>query len=140
MAACHAYMGKPESVLYRLESGAFGIKKCKSAAELPTDVRWAVGGMGLLGNYDPAGEGFTGAQAGVLRKTNHTVLAVKNGKTYGVYYKNMTGQQINAHCRDKMQFEMAVMLDGGHIAAINGAEKFAQINTSQKQGFAIQFI
>lgn len=139
-AACHAYMGKPESVIYRLNNGTFGIKKCKGTAELPTGVRWAVGGMGLLGNYDPAGEGFTGAQAGVLRKTNHTVLAVKNGKVYGVYYKNMTGAQINTHCRDKMQFEMAIMLDGGHIAAINGAESFVKINTSQKQGYGLQFI
>lgn len=139
-AACHAYMGKPESVIYRLNNGVFGIKKCKSTAELPSGVRWAVGGMGLLANYDPAGEGFTGAQAGVLRKTNHTVLAVKNSKVYGTYYKNMTALQINAHCRDKMQFDYAIMLDGGHIAAINGTEKFAQINTSQVQGYGLQFI
>lgn len=136
--ACHAYTtNKPESVIYRLKNGQFGIKRVKFTTELPKDIRWAVGGMGLLGNYDPKAEGFG---AGETRKTNHTALGVKNGKVYGVYYKNMTGAQINAHCKDKMQFEMAIMLDGGHIAAINGAEKFAQINTSQKQGYGIQFI
>jgi len=139
-AACHAHIGKPESVLYRLNSGTFGLKKCKSTAELPKGVRWAVGGMGLLSAYDPAGEGFSGAYSDVLRKTNHTVLAVKNSKVYGVYYKNMTAAQINVHCRDKMQFELAIMLDGGHIAAINGTEKFARINTSQMQGYGLQFI
>lgn len=139
-AACHAHIGKPESVLYRLDSGVFGVKKCKSTADLPANVRWAVGGMGLLSAYDPAGEGFSGAYSDVLRKTNHTVLAVKNDKVYGVYYKNMTAAQINAHCRDKMQFDYAIMLDGGHIAAINGAESFAKINTSQVQGYGIQFI
>lgn len=139
--ACHAYTtNQPESVIYRLNNGKFGIKRVKFTTELPKDVKWAVGGMGLLNFYDPVGEGFTGAQAGVVRKTAHTVLGVKNNMVYGVYYKNMTGAQINAHCRDKMQFEMAIMLDGGHIAAINGAEKFAKINTSQKQGYGIQFI
>ena len=28
-AACHAHIGKPESVLYRLDSGVFGVKKCR---------------------------------------------------------------------------------------------------------------
>ena len=139
--ACHAYTtNQPESVIYRLNNGKFGIKRVKFTTELPKDVKWAVGGMGLLANYDPAGEGFSGVYSDVLRKTNHTVLAVKNDKVYGVYYKNMTAAQINAHCRDKMQFDYAIMLDGGHIAAINGAESFAKINTSQVQGYGIQFI
>lgn len=139
-SACHAYLKQPESVIYRLNNGTFGIKRCLSTSDLPANVRWAVGGMGLINNYDPKLEGFTGKQAGVVRKTNHTVLGIKNSMVYGVYYASMTGAQINAHCRDKMQFDMAIMLDGGHIAAINGAEKFARINTSQKQGYALQFI
>lgn len=139
--ACHAYTtGHPESVIYRLKNGKFGIKRVKFSTELPSDVKWAVGGVGLLNYYDPVAEGFTGNQASVLRQTEHTVLGVKNNMVYGVYYKNMTGAQINAHCRDKMKFEMAIMLDGGHIAAINGTESFAKINTSQVQGYALQFI
>ena len=89
--------------------------------ELPDGIRWAVGAMGLLDNYDPAAEGFSGAYADVRRKTNHTVLGVKTGMVHLVYCRNMTGQQVNEFCRDKMKLELAVMLDGGHVAAINGA-------------------
>lgn len=136
--SCHAYtIDKPESVIYRLNNGQFGIKRVKFTKDLPSDIKWAVGGVGLLNMYDPAAEGFT---SGVTHQTNHTALGVKNGKVYGVYYKNMTAAQINAHCKDKMQFEYAIMLDGGHIAAINGAESFAKINVSQVQGYGIQFI
>lgn len=137
-SACHAWLGQPESVLYRLNNGQFGIKRCKAASELPGGVRWAVGGLGLLDMYDPAAEGFTGKYSDVLRKTNHTVLGVKNGMVYLVYAKSMTGAQVNTFCRDKLRLDLAVMLDGGHVAAINGEESFARINTGQVQYYLIQ--
>lgn len=137
-SACHAWLGQPESVLYRLTNGTVGIKRCLSAAELPSNVRWAVGGVGLLSNYSPATEGFVGAYSDVLRKTNHTVIGYKRGMMYGVYCKDMTAAQVNALCRDKMKFEMAVMLDGGHVAAINGAVN--KINVTQKQYYAIKAV
>src|SRR5574344_820399 len=76
-----------------------------------------------------AAEGFTGAYSDVLRKTNHTVLGYKGGMLYGVYCRSMTAQQVNAFCRDKLKLTRAVMLDGGHVAAINGA--CDKINTNQ---------
>lgn len=136
-AACHAWLGKPESVLYRLQGGGFGIRRCKASAELPQGVRWAVGGMGLLDLYDPAAEGFSGQYADVLRRTNHTVIGIKNGMVYLVYCQSMTAAQVNAHAK-KLGLEYAVMLDGGHVAAINGAESFARINTNQVQYYLIQ--
>lgn len=139
-SACHAWLGKPESVIYRLKDGTFGIKRVKSSSELPNNVKWAVGGMGLLDMYDPEAEGFTGQYADVLRKTNHNVLGIKNGKVYGVYYENMTGQQINAHCKNWMRFDYALLLDGGGLAAMNGTEPWAKINVGCKQGYALQFI
>lgn len=139
-SACHAFLGYPESVLYRLEDGRFGIQRAKSVSELPENVRWAVGAMGLLNNYDPAAEGFSGTYADVLRKTNHTVLGTKAGMVHLVYCRNMTGAEVNAFCRDKLKLELAVMLDGGHVAAINGAESFARINTSQAQFSLIQAV
>lgn len=139
-SACHAWLDKPESVLYRLNDGTFGIQRAKYVGELPEGIRWAVGAMGLLDNYDPAAEGFSGAYADVLRRTNHTVLGVKRGMVHMVYCRNMTGQQVNEFCRDKLKMEMAVMLDGGHVAAINGEESFARINTSQVQYSLIQAI
>ena len=139
-SACHAWLDKPESVLYRLEDGRFGIQRAKSASELPENIRWAVGAMGLLNNYDPAAEGFTGAYSDVVRKTNHTVLGAKAGMVHLIYCRNMTGGEVNAFCRDKLKLELAVMLDGGHVAAIYGAESFARINTGQVQYSLIQGI
>ena len=139
-SACHAWLDKPESVLYRLNDGTFGMKRAKYVGELPEGIRWAVGAMGLLDNYDPAAEGFSGAYADVLRKTNHTVLGTKRGMVHLVYCRNMTGQQVNDFCRNKLKLELAVMLDGGHVAAINGEENFAKINTSQAQYSLIQAI
>lgn len=136
-AACHAFLGKPESVLYRLDNGKFGIKRCEYSSELPSGVKWAVGGMGLLDNYSPSTEGFSGNYADVLRKTNHTALGVKDGMCYLIYCKSMTALQVNSYCK-KLGLELAIMLDGGHVAGINGAESFAKINTSQTQYYMIQ--
>lgn len=125
--ACHAHLGKPECVLYRFENGMFGIRRAKSADELPKTLRWAIGGCGLLDYYNPAAEGFTGAYADVLRRTNHTLIGVKNKMVYLCYVKNATGIECNSYAK-KLGLEKAVLLDGGHIAAINGAE--TKINTT----------
>ena len=74
----------------------------------------------------------------VLRKTNHTVLGYKGGMLYGVYCKNMTAQQVNAFVRGKLKLEYAVMLDGGHVAAIHAA--VSRINTNQRQYYAVRFL
>ncbi len=133
--SCH--YPRPESVLYKTTDGAVRIARVSSAAAL-CGVVWAVGGLGLLDSYDPAAEGFTGAYADVLRKTNHTVLGYKGGLLYGVYCRSMTAQQVNAFCRDKLKLDYAVMLDGGHVAAINSA--CSKINTNQRQYYAVRFL
>lgn len=133
--SCH--YPRPESVLYKTTGGAVRIARVSSAAALG-DVVWAVGGLGLLDLYNPAAEGFTGVFSDVLRKTNHTVLGYKGGMLYGVYCKNMTAQQVNAFVRDKLKLEYAVMLDGGHVAAINGA--CSKINTQTRQFYAVRFL
>ena len=133
--SCH--YPTPESVLYKTTDGAVRIAHVSSAAALG-DVVWAVGGMGLLGGYDPELDGFIGVYSDVLRKTNHTVLGCKGGLLYGVYCKSMTAQQVNAFCRDKLKLEYAVMLDGGHVAAINGACN--KINTQTRQFYAVRFL
>ena len=136
--ACHAHIGKPEGVIFRFENGGFGCAKVKSASELPKGVRWAIGGMSLGERYDPASEGFTGAYSDVLRKTNHNVLMMKGGKVYGVYFPTMTGAQIQTEIMSKFKPAMALLLDGGHLAAMNA--ETTKINTNTKQGYAIQFI
>lgn len=133
--SCH--YPTPESVLYKTTDGAVRIARVASASLLD-NVVWAVGGMGLLGNYNPAAEGFIRAFSDVLRKTNHTVLGYKGGMLYGVYCKNMTAQQVNALCRNKLKLEYAIMLDGGHVAAIHAA--CSKININQRQYYAVRFL
>lgn len=133
--SCH--YPRPESVLYKIPGGAVRIARVSSAAALG-DVVWAVGGLGLLDRYAPAAEGFVGAYSDVLRKTNHTVLGYKGGLLYGVYCRSMTAQQVNAFVRDKLKLDYAVMLDGGHVAAIHGACN--KINTQTRQFYAVRFL
>lgn len=135
--ACHAHLGKPESVLYRTQDGRFGFKRCLYAAELPSATAWAVGGVGLLESWDPEAEGFAGAYADVLRRTAHTFLGVKQNYTYLGYCSNMTGAEVNAHVR-RLGLELAIMLDGGHVAAIHSAE--TRINTGTRQYAIVQGI
>lgn len=142
-SASHAWLGFKESVIY--EADEIGICRAMYASELPKNVKWAVGGAGLLGNYNPKLEGFSKFTVNgkaydysdVWRRTNHTVLGIKDGYIYGVYIKNMNGAEMNSFCK-KMNFEMALKLDGGHIAAINSPD--LKINTAQSQGYAIQFV
>ena len=133
--SCH--YPRPESVLYKTTDGAVRIARVSSVSALD-NVVWAVGGMGLLGGYDPELDGFTGVYSDVLRKTNHTVLGYKGGLLYGVYCRSMTAQQVNAFVRDKLKLTSAVMLDGGHVAAINGACN--KINTQTRQFYAVRFL
>jgi hypothetical protein len=141
--ACHADAGYPEAVLYREINGAFGIALAKDVSELPPGLSWAVGGVGLLAFYDPPGQGFKriGSMdfSDVLRSTGHTMIGVKNGHVFLIYCAAMTGQGVN-NLAKLLGLEMAIMLDGGHLAAINGGGSFAKINTGQVQGYIIQAI
>lgn len=133
--ACHSWLNYPESVLYRKNDGAYGIKRCYTTAELPSGIRWAIGGFGLLENFDPAAEGFMGQYADVLRKTNHTMVGYKGHHVYLCYCKNMTAGQVNDYAK-KLKLDDAVMLDGGHVSAINSES--SRINTAQKQYYIVQ--
>lgn len=137
--SCHFWdaPGYPETVLYKTVTGEIGIKRVKTVNELPS-LKWAVGGMGLLDLYNPSAEGFSGKFSDVLRKTDHTVIGEKDGYIYLVYLANMTAKEVNNFCKNKLMLNKAVMLDGGHIAAINGEEDFAKKNLSQKQLYIIQ--
>jgi hypothetical protein len=146
-SASHAWLGFKESVIFQKFDGTIGICRAMYDTEIPDrkNVKWAVGGAGLLGNYNPKLEGFskftvngkTYDYSDVWRRTNHTILGIKNGWIYGVYIKSMTGAEMNSFCRDKMKFEYAIKMDGGHIAAINSPD--VKINTAQSQGYAIQW-
>ena len=139
-SSCH-YPEYSETVIYK---DIYGNVRCDRITHISntntikvSEIDFAVGGMGLLGLYSPKEEGFVGKFSDVLRKTNHTVLGYRNGMFYGVYFKNMTASQINKMCSEKFKFQYAILLDGGHIAAING--EVNKINVYQKQLYAIKF-
>lgn len=144
-ASCHSYYNKPESVLYRLQDGAVGIKRVKNSAELPFGVKWAIGGLGLLDFYNPELEGFCKCTDGyktedfsdVLRRTNHSVVGYKNGYFYQILCLNKTAKEVNKFVK-LLGLQYAIMLDGGHLAGINGTEEFAKINNNRAQYYAVQ--
>jgi len=144
--SCHAYLyNKPEAVLYKTKDGKVGVKEVVNAKELPGNIDWAIGGFGLIDYYNPTKQGFCRLTANgktqdfsdVLRKTNHSMIGYKNGYFYLVYCTNMTAMSVNEFAK-KLGFELAIMLDGGHIAGINGEESFAKINTSTSQYYIVQ--
>ena len=91
--------------------------------------------MGLIDFYDPAEEGFKDQYADVLRKTDHTCIGYKNGYFFLCYVPNVFASGVNDFCK-KMNFEHAIMLDGGSPAAINNEE--IQINTRAMQYYIVQ--
>ena len=136
--SCHAHLGKPETVLYRLNDDTMGVKRVTYSTELPKGVKWAFGGLGLLDMYDPIAEGFTGAFADVLRKTDHNLIWVReDGRIFQTLCRNMTGQQVNTWVKAR-NAKYAVCVDGGGLGAINTPD--IKVNTKTLQGVISQGI
>lgn len=137
--SCHYWEAQgncPESVIYRTQDNKIDIKRCKTASELPVGTVWAVGGMGLLTNYDPKIEGFIGRYADVRRKTDHNVLAIlPDDQIVLALCENMNDIQINNWAR-AIGARIAILLDGGHLAAINSARFDKRSKT--RQGVILQ--
>ena len=143
--SAHGWLGYPDTCLIYYKDGTLAVKRLVSipAAELQ-QVQWAISGVGLLDMHNPSKEGYVRFQrngktydySDVLRRTNHTAIGVKSGKVYGFYLSSMTGAEVNAYCK-KQGLQHAIMLDGGHIAAVNCS--LGQRNASQKQHNIIQF-
>lgn len=142
--ACHAWFGCPEAVMYK-SKGKVKMGEYKYATELPKDTEWAIGGFGLLNYHNPAKQGFKTHNGvdyynSVAYRTDHAVLGYRKGKLYGVLFRNKTANEINSMCKNQFAFDLAVMLDGGGLGAMNGEESFAKVRTNVKQGYMVQFI
>lgn len=144
--SAHGWLSYPDSVILLLTDGTVAIERLVSIPEKKlSEVKWAISGMGLLGNYNPSAEGYakfkkdgkTYDYSDVLRKTCHTALGVKDGEVYGFYLANMTADEVNAYMKAQ-DMEFAILLDGGHVAAVNCDEYSA--NASQKQHNIVQFV
>lgn len=135
--ACHAHIGKPESVLYRYPDGRFGIGRFSHARDLPKGIVWAIGGLGIAPWYDPELEGFSGKYADVLRKTDHTFVGAKGS----ICFLGLVHDEDAEGVRDyigRLHLDFAVMLDGGSVAAINCGDYI--INAERKQYYIIQAV
>jgi len=135
-SSTHDWLKQPETVLYINRKGEVKSQRCLYWSEIKDDVVHAIGGLGLH-DYNPNLEGFKGAYADVLRNTYHTAIGHDGNQWIGVYAKG-TGSQIKELMINKLGCKIAIMLDGGHIAAVN--TKTFKANTSQLQNNMIQFI
>jgi len=142
-SSSHAWLGKPDTVLYfdgievRAERSLSFNKKCE----------WAIGGVGLH-NWNPVLEGYgtfenkekdivLGDYSDVFRETFHTAIGVyEDGYVCMVYFYG-TGQKLRDYMMKKLKFKLAVMLDGGHYAAIRSNVK--NENLGQYQNCQIGF-
>lgn len=136
-SSTHDWLKQPETVIYQNKKGDIRAVRALYASEIKDDVVHAIGGMGLH-NWNPKVEGFVGKYADVLGKNAHTALG-HNGKEYiGVYFKSATAEEIKKVMLDELKCNIAILLDGGHIAAINFGD--VKENVNQAQNNMIQII
>lgn len=135
-SSTHDWLKQPETVIYLNKKGEVKAQRCLYWSEIKDDVVHAIGGLGLH-NYDPKLEGFKGPYADVLRNTYHTAIGYDGNEWIGLYAKG-TASKIRDIMMKELKCEIAIMLDGGHIAAINS--DLLKKNTKQIQNNMIQFI
>lgn len=108
----HAYRGYPQSAIY-FDGKNVGVKRVSLASELGS-VEWAIGGLGMVTpyGYSPTSEGFNGAYADVLRQTNKTAIAYKDGYIYLIVVPNISHGALLTLLKG-YGFEIVVSTDGG---------------------------
>lgn len=123
-SSTHDWFHKPDTVLY------FDGKEVRAKRTIYFDeyCQWAIGGVGLH-NWNPIAEGYgthkdkygriVGKYSDVLRRTWHTAVGVyPDGYMILVYFR-AEQEGIKRLLIDKLNCKYAILLDGGHIAAIN---------------------
>ena len=127
-----------QSVFIVYKNNTVEMKRIKNISELDLDnIRIAIGGIGLRNTldskfkYDPATEGFSGAYADVLRKTNKTVIGY-NKKLNKIYlmcrpniFHSSTSYDLLDLVRD-CEYDIALSVDGGGSSCMfaNGENAF----------------
>lgn len=130
-SSSHAWLGQPETIIYKSKHGVVNAIRAMSIPDdLISDIEWAISGLGLH-NYDPIEEGFTGKYSDVLRTTGHSGIGITKEGEIALLYKKCNGTQFADWAIRKLGLKYAVMLDGGHIAAINTPDY--KYNTNQRQ-------
>lgn len=138
--SAHAWFDKPDTVLY-----FDGEVKETRTMYFDEPCQWAIGGVGLH-NLDPVAEGYgeyykdgvpKGKYSDVHRYTGHTMIGVYPDGYMILVYAKGTGNDMRELMMDILGCKYAVMLDGGHIAAVN-CDK-AKFNINQVQDNIVYF-
>lgn len=129
--SAHAHKDNPDTVLY-----FDGEVKEERTIYFDRPCKWAIGGVGLH-NWNPQLEGYYGVYGDVLRNTYHTMVGVYPDGYMVLVYAKGTGDSMRKLMMDRLKCKYAIMLDGGHIAAVK-CDKHHK-NVSQAQSNIIGF-
>lgn len=115
----------PQSVYIVYKDNTVEMKRIKNISELNLDkVKLAIGGVGIRNvldsafRYSPTSEGFKGAYADVLRRSNKTLIGYNKrlNKQYLLVLKNVTMAEVLNIISDNSTgeaYDICLMVDGG---------------------------
>lgn len=140
----HNWLGKPETCIYYTKTDGVASKRIRTVEELPTDVIWAISGVGLK-DYNPEVEGFCRNHfnnwvydySDVLRTTGHTTIGFLNDGTILGGYVYGNGAKVRDIMISKMKCIDAIILDGGSVASIFNS--LVKKNINMRQSNVIKF-
>ena len=133
--SCHSWAGNlPESVLCYYKDGTYDVRRVYYAGHLKrfNEIVWAVGGAGIMNNYNPKAEGFTRVEwdggvyyfQDVWRDTDHIIMGfdVRGFLNIGFLTK-CNYNEIKAWCvKTGVDPNNVILLDGGSVTAVNMPE------------------
>jgi len=142
-ASAHSWANYPDTVIY-YDGENVGVKRCLTANDLPLGTVWAISGLGLH-SFRPDVEGyskftFNGEKkdfTDVLRNTGHTAIGVNSADEIILAYIKGDALHVKDIMINKLKCKYAIMLDGGHIAAIKN--EYSSHNSKQRQHNVIQY-
>lgn len=106
-----------QNVLCYYENGSFGIERAIKSDDISNNIKWAVGGIGLVKDgkiiYNQWADGFVGAYADVHRRTQQTSIGItSDNKVLLVRHWDSDRQETAEHMK-ALGCKFAVGLDGG---------------------------
>ena len=123
-------MPDPQSVFIVYKNNTVELKRIQYISELDlNNIRLVIGGVGIRNTldgfrYNPSYEGFKGAYADVLRKSNKTLIGYNKrlNKVYLLALRNVTMTDVINIVSDNSTgeaYDICLMLDGGGSAFLN---------------------
>ncbi len=124
------HLPDPQSVFIVYKNNTVELKRIQYISELDlNNIRLVIGGVGIRNTldsfrYNPSYEGFKGAYADVLRKSNKTLIGYNKrlNKVYLLALRNVTMTDVINIVSDNSTgeaYDICLMLDGGGSAFLN---------------------